>query len=325
MPKQRNVETDHGRCADTPLAIPLAGWWVILRRAWTEADRDNISVAAAGVAFLGLLALFPAMVAGTALYGLVADPASIARQIEPFAALLPPAGREILFSQLASLTAQKPASLGFGLLFSLIVALWSAGGGIRALMRSLNMAYGEEERRSFVRFAGTALVLTLGTMLMLAVMLAIVVALPAVLNFVGLDRLVERVVRLCRWPLLAAALILALSVIYRYGPCRRRAKWRWVSPGAVAATLLWLMGSAGFSLYISNFADYNATYGSLGAGMALLMWLYLGAYSVLLGAELDAAAERQTLRDTTVPPDMPIGQRGAVVADHKTIPVSYRS
>ncbi len=308
MLKGRFAEADQGDCADSSLTLPWSGWWLILRRTWAEADRDNISVAAAGVAFLGLLALFPTMVAGTALYGLIADPASIGRHIEPFAALLPPAGRDILFSQLASLTTQKPGSLGFGLLFSLVVALWSAGGGIRALMRSLNIAYGEEERRSFVGFAGTALILTLGSMLILAMMLAIVVGLPAVMNFIGLDRLVEIVVRLSRWPLLAAALTLALSVIYRYGPCRRKAKWRWISPGTIAATSLWLLGSAGFSLYISNFADYNATYGSLGAAMALLMWLYLGAYSVLLGAELDAATERQTLGDAK---HMPIGQRNA--------------
>lgn len=272
---------------------PPGGWLLTLRQCWDQADRDNISVVAAGVAFLTLLALFPAMVAGTALYGLVADPQSIDDHLSPVTAILPPSGRDLLLTQLDSLTRQKPGALGLGLLTSLAVALWSAGGGVRALMRALNIAYDRKEKRGFVAFSLTGLVLTLGLMLLLVVALAIVVAVPTILNFVGLGMAVEWIVRILRWPILALAVITALSVLYQFGPCRPHVAWRWITPGAVAATALWLLGSIGFSIYISNFADYNATYGSLGAGMALLMWMYLGSYAVLLGAELDAQLERQ--------------------------------
>lgn len=310
----RNEEAT-GQTAIDPREIPRRGWWSILKRTWREADRDNVMVSAAGVAFLGLLALFPTMVAITALYGLVADPGSIARHVAPFAELMPPSGQDLLLGQLQSLTSQRPSSLGWGLLISLAVALWSAGGGIRAMMRSLNMAYGEEEKRSFPAFAFTALVLTLCMMALMLAVLAMVVIVPAILAFVGMEEGVEWLVRVLRWPLLAVAVTLALSILYRFGPCRANAKWRWITPGAAIATGLWLLGSVGFSIYISNFADYNATYGSLGAGLALLMWLYLGAYAALLGAELDAEMERQTARDTTTGPEQPMGQRGAYVAD----------
>ena len=276
-----------------PVLRPPGGWLETLRKCWDQADRDNISVVAAGVAFLALLALFPAMVAGTALYGLVADPQSIDDHLRPVTEFLPPSGRELLFAQLDSLTTQKPGTLGLGLLTSVAVALWSAGGGIRALMRALNIAYDRQEKRGFFAFSVTGLVLTLGLMLLMFVALAIVVAVPAALNFVGLGIAVEWSVRILRWPILALAIITALSVLYQFGPCRPAVAWRWITPGAVAATALWLLGSIGFSIYISNFADYNATYGSLGAGMALLMWMYLGSYAVLLGAELDAQLERQ--------------------------------
>lgn len=304
-----------GQSATDPRDIPRQGWWSILKRTWAEADRDNVSVAAAGVAFLGLLALFPTMVAITALYGLVADPAAITDHVAPFAELMPPAGQDLLLGQLRSLTSQQSSSLGWGLLISLGVALWSAGGGIRALMRSLNMAYGEAEKRSFFVFALTALVLTLCMMALMLAVLALVVIVPAVLAFLGVEDGVQWLVRVLRWPLLAFAVTLGLSILYRFGPCRSDAKWRWVTPGATIATGLWLLGSIAFSVYISNFADYNATYGSLGAGMALLIWLYLGAYAALLGAELDAEMERQTARDTTTGPEQPMGRRGAYVAD----------
>ncbi|QJE73145.1 YihY/virulence factor BrkB family protein [Aerophototrophica crusticola] len=308
---------DHsrGRHADTPTQIPAKGWWDILKRTWSESSRDNISIVAAGVAFLSLLAIFPAMSATIAIYGLVADPASIPEHVNSLSGVLPPDGLQVLQGQLQNLASQNSGALSFGLVSSLVLALWSAAGGIKSMMSALNIAYDEEEKRSFLKFTATALTLTLGAIMLLVVTIGIVIAVPAALHFIGLGQVVEWAVRILRWPLLGAALILALAVLYRYGPCRATPKWRWITWGAAAATLLWLAGSIAFSIYISKFADYNATYGSLGAGIILLLWLYLGAYAVLLGAELDAEMEHQTKKDTTTGPEKPMGERSAFVAD----------
>lgn len=304
-----------GRHADSPGQIPARGWWSILKRTLAESSRDNVWVVAAGVAFLALLAIFPALTATFSLYGLVADPQHVEEQVAALASVLPAQGREVLVGQLHALASQSGGALGTGLILSLGIALWSASSGVKALMSALNIVYEEAEKRSFLHFTGTALALTLGFILLLIFLIAVVIATPVVLGFLGLAGTADILVRLLRWPLLALALAFALAVLYRYGPSRARARWRWVSWGSAAATLLWIVGSIAFSLYITHFADYNATYGSLGAGIILLLWLYLGAYAVLLGAELDAEMEHQTARDTTSGPERPLGSRNARMAD----------
>ncbi|HYC04442.1 MAG TPA: YihY/virulence factor BrkB family protein [Azospirillaceae bacterium] len=304
-----------GRHADSPTEIPARGWWEILKRTWAEAGKDNISIVAAGVAFLGLLALFPAMAATVSIYGLIADPSDIDDHLRSLGGFLPGDMVDVLAGQLDTLATANTDSLSFGLLLSLAVALWSAAGGVKSLMTALNIAFEEEEKRGFIKFTLTALVLTLGFIMLMIISIGVVIAIPAALNFIGIGETLEWVVRIARWPLLAIALTAALAVIFRYGPCRAKPQWKWVSWGAGAAVLLWMLASVGFSIYISNFADYNKTYGSLGAGVIMLLWLYIGAYAILLGAELDSEMERQTAKDTTDGPGKPLGERGAFVAD----------
>jgi len=306
---------DRGRHADSPGDIPKAGWKDILKRTWSEQSKDNVSIVAAGVAFLSLLAIFPALSATMSIYGMVADPAQVEQQLEGLAGALPQQAQEVIRGQLQDLASQAGGALTFGLILSLVIALWSAAGGVRSLMTALNIVYDEQEQRGMISFYGTALLLTLGFILLLIVILGLVVILPALLGALGLGEAVQSLVRWLRWPLLAGALTFALAVLYRYGPCRARPKWRWVTWGSAAATVLWLIGSIAFSIYINNFADYNATYGSLGAAIILLLWLYLGAYAVLLGAELDSEIEHQTVKDSTTGRPRPMGARGAHAAD----------
>jgi membrane protein len=204
-------------------------------------------------------------------------------------------------------------------MLSVLLALWSAKKGTQALMTALNIAYEEEERRGFIRLNLTQLAFTVGGILMLIVMFTLVAALPAIAELLRMSGwLAETTLLWTRWLLIAGVLLAALAVLYRYGPSRSQARFAWVSPGTILAMVLWIGGSVAFSFYVSRFAGYNETFGSLGAVVALLMWFYLSAYVVCAGAELNAELERQTLRDTTTGPERPIGERGAFVADHKS-------
>ncbi|WP_207458325.1 YihY/virulence factor BrkB family protein [Azospirillum sp. SYSU D00513] len=307
-----------GRLATTPSDIPKAGWKDILWRTWDEQSKDNISMIAAGVAYYALLAIFPAIAAMVSLFGIFADPAGIEQQVEQLNGLLPPEALEILRSQAHSVATAPPQGLGFGVLFGLLLTLWSASRGTNSLITALNIAYGEQENRSFLWLAALSLMLTVAGLLFLIVTLGMIVAVPAAINAMGLEEtMIGWVARLARWPILAAAIMFVLAVLYRYAPDRREAKWRWVSWGAGAATFLWLLGSVGFSVYVSNFGSYNETYGSVGAVVVLLLWFNLTAYVILMGAELNAEIEHQTVQDTTANNgnERPLGQRGAYVAD----------
>lgn len=308
-----------GRTAVRPGDIPAPGWKDILWRTWEEQGKDNISMIAAGVAYYALLAIFPAVGALVSLYGLVADPVAVEQQIGQAAGLLPPEALKLVTDQARQVATAPSQGLGFGLLFSLLLTLWSASRGTNAVVTALNIAYGEEERRSFVRLALLSLGLTVAGLLFLIVTLALIVAVPAAINIVGLrDTVVGWAASLARWPILAAAIMTALAVLYRYAPDRREPKWRWVSWGSAVATLVFLLGSAGFSLYVSSFGSYNETYGSVGAVVVLLLWFNLTSYVILLGAELNAEIEHQTARDTTRKDgrgEKPLGERDAFVAD----------
>jgi membrane protein len=309
------VKFDRGRAAGHPGDIPGAGWKDILWRVYHEQSNDNIDMIAAGVAYYWLLALFPALAAAVSLYGLVADPAGIEQQVAQMAGVLPPDALDILKKQAQTLASAPGQGLSLGLAASLVLALWSASRGVASLITALNIAYEEEERRGYVRLVALAMALTLGAIVFLFVTLGMVVAVPAVLAALGPLGGLETVISLVRWPILAVAVMAALAVLFRYAPCRRRPKWRWVSWGAAMATVLWLLASAGFSFYVTNFGSYNQTYGSVGAVVILLLWLDITAYVVLLGAELNAGVERQTARDTTDGKAKPLGQRQAYVAD----------
>ena len=304
-----------GYGADRPTEIPREGWVQIVKRAWAESKDDNVPLLAAGAAFYVFLALFPALIAAVTVYGLVADPAQVESQIGSVASGLPAEARTILTEQLSSIAEGSSRSLSFGLAASLLGAIWAASGGMANMMKAINLAYDEEETRGFLKLRAVALALTLGGVLFLAVAVGLVAVLPVVLDALGLEGVARYVVGAARWVGLLALVLVALAVIYRYAPDRDNPKFRWTSVGAAIATVLWIVGSVGFSLYVSNFGSYGKTYGALAGVVVLLLWLFLTSYIILLGAEVNSEMEHQTAQDTTEGPAKPMGERRAVMAD----------
>jgi membrane protein len=305
----------HGRDAAKPSDIPARGWRDVLKRTYREIAQDNVSVVAGGVAFYAFLSVFPALTALVSLWGLIADPADVDRQLAPFVQVIPPDAQKMLHDQLAHLAAQPSGSLGLSALASIAIAVWSAGKGTGALITALDIANDQAETRGFLHLAALRLALTVGAILFVLLALGGVVLVPALFGLLGLSGLGAQLVTWLRWPVLAVAVMFGLAVLYHVGPARTPARWRWVTPGAVVATVLWLLGSAGFSFFVSHFGSYDHTYGSLGAIVVLLTWFLLSAYVVILGAELNSELERQTVTDTTVGPPEPLGSRGALPAD----------
>jgi membrane protein len=305
-----------GEYAASPLDVPMRGWGQVVRRVIRELSDDQLSIIAAGVSFYGLLAIFPAIAAFVTLYGLIAEPATVEQQLQSLLEVVPPAAYDILAGQLRAVASQEQTSLSVGLIIGLAMTLWSAMAGIKTVIIALNIAYEEKEQRGFVRLNLTALLFTLGGMLFMLLSLFAIAAIPALVDLLAVPEPLAGIVLSVRWLAMALLALLALALIYRFGPSRRPARWRWILPGAVLAAVLLLAGSVAFSFYVANFADYNATFGSLGAVVILLMWFFLSGYAVGLGAELNAELERQTQRDTTVGPAKPPGSRGAYVADH---------
>lgn len=307
--------TGSGEHADTPSEIPARGWWEILRRTAQQASADRLLTEAAGITFYAILALFPALTALVSLYGLFADPASINDHLSTLSGLIPGGGMEIISDQVKRVSSNTDGALGLGAAFGLLLSLWSANGATKAVFDALNVVYEEDERRSFLRRTAVTLAFTVGAILFAVLAMASVVALPVVLNFIGLGSTVEFLLRLARWPLLLAAIGLLLACLFRYGPSRDTARWRWVSWGGAFSAVAWLVGSAGFSFYVANFGSYNETYGALGAVIGFMTWIWISTAIVLVGAELDAEMERQTQKDTTTGSEKPMGERGARMAD----------
>ena len=304
-----------GRHAATPAEIPAQGWRDILLRVYNEVGEDRILMIAAGATFYVLLAIFPALAAFVSLYGLVADPATISDHIGLLSSVLPGGALDVITEQINRLVSQGRSELGLKLAFGLAISLWSANAGMKALFDALNICYEETEKRSFVRLNLQALLFTLLAIASGVVAILVVVVLPVALQLIGLETAQTILVSVLRWPLIVAGMMLALAVLYRYGPSRETARWRWVTWGSAAATVLWLIVSIAFSYYVSRFGNYDATYGSLGAVIGFMTWIWLSTAIVLVGAELNAEMERQTVRDTTTGPELPMGQRKAVVAD----------
>ncbi len=278
-----------------------------------QVKADNVPLLAAGLAYYAVLALFPAVIAAVTLYGLVADPAEIERQVSSFLTGLPEAG-EIIQNQIRAATSSQ-RGLSIGALVSLLLALYSASAGANGIVRGINVVYDEEETRGFLKLRGLSLLLTVGALVTGLIAIGLVGVLPAVIDSFGLGRIGETVVRVVRWPALALLAVAGLGLLYRYAPNRQAAKVRWVTWGAITATALWLIGSGLFSLYISNFSNYGATYGTVAGIIILLLWLFLSSFALLLGAEINAEMERQTRRDSTTGPEQPLGSRGARAAD----------
>jgi membrane protein len=288
----------------------------VAQRVWAESGRDNLSVVAAGCAYYALFSIFPALSALILLYGLTADPITVETRLGMFEDLLPKQAYEVVIEQVHRLVQAPAQTLGWSLVISLVLAFWSATYGALALFAALDIAYEEPERRTVLQFYFSAFAFTLIGILGGVVMLLAIVYVPVFFASAGYTRPFETFVSIARWPILALLVLLLLALLYRYGPCSRAAKWRWVTVGSVFATIVWLLASAGFSYYVSHFAQYDRFYGSLGAVIVLLLWLYISFYIVLLGAEINAELELQTAVDTTRGEPKPMGRRGAFVADH---------
>lgn len=304
-----------GADAESPRDIPASGWLEIVKRAWAEAQAIQIPLLAAGVAFFGFLALFPTLIALVFAYGLFADPATIADQVRALGGALPSDVQDLIIGQLTA-RSQQTGALSIGLIASLVIALWSASGGVANLVQAINTAYEETKQRNLLRKRALALVLTLGAIVFMIILISLVAVLPVIFAFIESGSL-RWVVQIIRWLLIAVLIMVALAVLYRFAPNRTPARLTWTSPGAIVATAMWLLVSAGFSLYVTFFASYAKTYGALAGIVVLLMWLWLTSYAVLFGAKINASSEQQTLLDSTIGPDKPIGERGAVAADVK--------
>jgi membrane protein len=305
---------DRGRGADTPQEIPAKGWMDIAKRTGKEVKADQVPLLAAGVAFYVLLALFPAIIAGVSIYGLVADPQTVRDQINRLAETLSPETATLIGTQIQQVTSSAGGALGLATVIGILTALWSASSGMKALITGVNLAYDETEGRKFVKLRGLSILMTLAAMVLLAVALALIVGFPAVPD--SWPTVLQWTAAILRFVLLAVLLMAGLAALYRYAPDRDKPKWSWSSPGSVVATVLWVLASVGFSIYVNAFGNYNKTYGALAGIIILMFWLYLTAFVVLVGAELNAEMELQTAKDTTAGPEQPLGERDAQAADH---------
>ncbi|MGU3493723.1 YihY/virulence factor BrkB family protein [Xanthobacteraceae bacterium A53D] len=313
-------EAGRGRSADTPTDFPAPAWRDVVIRTIREFSSDRVLSVAAGVTFYTLLAIFPAIAALISLYGLFLDPRIVQTQLEAASWLLPSGAIDVMGEQALRLIEHGRSTLGVGFIISLGVALWSANAGTKAMIEALNVAYEEEEKRSFVRLSLITLGFTLAGIMIACLALAGIVAIPVLLQLLRMDQDTETFLAMVRWPALMVVVTIVLMALYRYGPCRQMAQWRWVTIGAVVATILWLVASAGFSWYVSSFGSYNETYGSLGAAIGFMTWLWISISVVLFGAELNAELEHQTAMDSTTGPPLPLGSRGARMADTVGLP-----
>ena len=304
----RAKEPGRGRGAESPARIPPRGWLDILWRVIKEVGDDRLPAVAGGVTFYALLAIFPGLGVFVSLYGLFADVTLAQKQFIGLIGILPGAFLTIIGDQMVRLAAAPAEHLSLAFAVSLVLAVWSASSGMKALFDGLNIAYDEDEKRGFLKLNALALGGTVGLLLMISILTALLVALPALEG----DSILSAVVR---W---IGALILAtglFSLTYRFGPSRAKPRWQWVSWGSAAAALLWMLGSLGFGAYVANVAHFDRTYGPLGAVIAFMVWIWFSVLVLLLGAELNAEIEHQTAVDSTTGPPLPMGQRGAAMAD----------
>lgn len=306
---------DRGRSADVPGALGKKAWKDILFRLKDELSRDNVSLVAAGVGFFALLAAFPALTAAVSLYGVFADPQDINEVVGALAGVVPGDVREVIDEQLTALEQRSTETLSIGALVGVLIALWSARKGMTAVIAACNIAYDEYESRGFFRQLGLSLAFTVGAVVFFVLTVLLAAGVPVVAQVAFGESTVAEVVSAARWPLLWLLVVLALAVIYRYAPSRDKPRWRWVTWGSAIAATLWVLGSVAFAIYVENFGNYDEAYGSIGAVVVLMMWLYLSGFVVVLGAEINAEMEHQTTRDTTVGPREPMGERDAHVAD----------
>jgi len=304
-----------GRRAEAPHQIPARGWKDVLVRTIREFKDDQISTAAAAAAFYAWLALIPAAIGAINVYGLVASPKQIRGQIDQLTTSFSSDVKSVITDPITSATNASGKGLSIGLIISLAALLWSASGGMSGMIQAVNTAYDEKEERNFVKKRALAILLTLGAIVAFVVAVLLVAVVPPVLDALKLGAFASVTANVLRWVLLALLMMVGLGVLYRYAPDRTNAKFRWVSWGSGVATVLWLIASAGFSVYVNNFGSYNKTYGALAGVIVLNLWLYISCMAILFGAELNAELEAQTTHDSTTGPAEPLGSRGARKAD----------
>jgi membrane protein len=290
---QRLARKSHARIAFTPATPAWRDWKAIVLQVYQEMSDDRLLAVAAGIVFYGLLALFPAITAFVSFYGLFAKASTINDHLSLMAGVMPAGAVEIIRDQVSRILAKGDSTLGFAFVFGTLFALWSANAGMKAMMDALNVIYGVREARGFFRLNAVSLLLTLGAIVMLLMAVAAVVVFPLMMASFGFDGMTESVAAFLRWPALLIGLLLALSVLYRFGPSPHGDRWRWITPGSTFATLAWLLGSALLSWYLTNFANYDATYGSLGAAIGMMMWMWMSSIVVLLGAQLNSVLEKR--------------------------------
>jgi membrane protein len=312
---RRAHERGRGRRAKHPLQIPWAGWKDILWRTYAEMFSDRLLSIAGGVAFFVLFAIFPAITALVSAYGLLFNASTITQSLSLANGVVPDDVLNLLRQQANRIASQSHSALTIGVIVGILVMVWSAMSGVKAMIDALNVIYEEQESRSLFRFNLVALLFTVGSFAVFLLAIGAVVALPLTLSWLGLGGVSALLMRVVRWPALLIVLLIGLAILYRYGPHRRPARWQWVSVGSVLASVVWIGASYLFSWYLAKFNSYNATYGSLGAVVAMMMWLWISTTVVLLGAELNAEIEHQTAEDSTIGGDKPLGDRGAVMAD----------
>jgi membrane protein len=313
-PPEREKDS-HGRGADRPSEIPALGWKDILIRVWKNIGSDRVIVIAAGVTFYIILALFPAIAALVSLYGLFADPNTISNHLSSLAGILPQGAIDVVGGEVTRVASQGQKSLGPAFVIGLLTAIWSANAGMKALFDALNLVYDEQENRGIIKLNLLSLTFTTGAILFLLIALGAIVVLPLALGYLGLSSQAAQIANILRWPALVLVVGLAVAVLYRYGPDRAKPRWRWVTWGSAFATVTWLGASMLFSYYAAHFGNYNKTYGSLGAIIGFMVWIWLSVIVILIGAEINAQLEHQTAKDTTTGTPKPMGRRRAQMAD----------
>jgi membrane protein len=298
-----------------PFAIPLKDWRAILLRVFSRSMGDNIGLLSAGIGFYAFLSIFPAIAAGLMIWGLFTDMTSLGQQLQTIRDFAPDAFG-LIADQMVVIANQDDGGLTLGLVISVVLALWGSNGATSALVQAMNMAYHEKETRSFFHLTSLTLGFTFCGIIFVMISMAAIAAVPPILKALYLGALIDAVIGTVRWLMMIGLFMVACAMIYRIAPSRTSARWRWIIPGALAAGVIWLIASIAFSTYLENFNAYNATFGSLGAVAALLMWFWLSAYAICLGAELNSQLELFTTQDTTIATPAKPGQRGAYVADH---------
>ena len=314
-PLASHSRDERGRDACSPSDIPVRGLWDVSLRVLSRLTYDRVTLAAAGVSFYVMLSLFPGLAALVSLYGLIADPTTIAGRLDFLSELLPADGVSMILGQLQALADENNSTLSTGFLVGLGVSLFSARNGMLALFEAMNIAYEEQEKRGFVHTTLLAVAFTLGAMAVLAVVITALAILPLIMSVIFISARAEMIVGFIRWPILIGVIWLGSAMIYRYGPSRENAQLRWLTWGTLLSSLVWMIMSLGFSFYLENFADYNATYGALGTFIAFMFWTWLSVVILIVGAMLNAELEHQTAVDTTTGPAEPMGRRGAHMAD----------